>query len=200
MDLHGFVPIQTFRVRLPEPLYPYGGKHLIEACRLPNLPQSNRGWLDVEDLGQFFPAPFSEKNLLNIPGPIFGAETDTCTTGPAEAPRNVLLDQNGQEFVFKQPSNALEFRDVVSAALCECFQGYGANGDVHWRLSSIREWWQGRNEMGECIDERFGEPASILQWRQGLAGAFEPYLRVYAFFVENGRVPSDGETLPVLDS
>jgi hypothetical protein len=198
MDLHGFAAIRDFRVRLPEPVYPYRGKQSIEACHVLDLPKDGGGWFGIAGLSDFFPAKFSERNPLNIPGPIYGAETDTCTTGPAEAPLNVLLDEAGQEFVFKQPSTAIEFRDVLSAALCECFHGYGADGDSNWRQSSIREWWQNRDEMFGCLCEEFCDPNSVLRWREGLNGAFEPYLRVYAFFVENGRAPGNEDTLPSL--
>ena len=74
--------------------------------------------LGIDDLVEQFPSKFSMRNPLNIPGPIYGAETDTCCSGPREAPENVLLDKNGQEFVFKQASNAREFRGLVSAAIC----------------------------------------------------------------------------------
>jgi len=49
--------------------------------------------------------------------------------------------------VSQQPSTAVEFRDLVSAAMSECFEGYGADGDSHWRLASIREWWRTREDM-----------------------------------------------------
>lgn len=199
MDLHGFAPIGEFRVRLPIALFPYQGKQRIQACYRSELHGKIDGWIGVNQLGELFPASFSDRNRLNIPGPIYGAETDTCTTGPAEAPKNVLLDENGQEFIFKQPSNPVEFRDVVSAAICECFQGYGADGDSHWRLTSIREWWKDRGEMCACVHQEFGDSESHLKWKDGLNGAFAPYLQVYAFYVENGRVPDELDVLPELE-
>ena len=206
MDLHGFADIRTYRVRMPDPLFPFRGRESIEPCdditqtemcESPSLPQRNSGWLGIEDLTEFFPSKFSEKNDLNMPGPIYGGETDTCCTGPQEAPDNVLLDKEGQEFVFKQPSTAVEFRDLVSAALSECFEGYGADGDSHWRLASIRDWWRTREDMLlGGISEQWCEAESVMRWKRALQGEAEGYLRVYAFFVENGRVPVDGDTLP----
>src|SRR5262245_12225854 len=102
MDLFGFADIRCFQVRLPTSLYPYQGRKVAEACDDITKTEGSSGWLGISDLAQFFPAKFSEKNPLNIPGPIYGAETDTCCTGPQEAPENVLLDKNGQEFVFRQ--------------------------------------------------------------------------------------------------
>jgi hypothetical protein len=208
MDLHGFAEISAFRVRMPKPLYPFRGRLSIESCsestkikasESSGKRQEISGWLGIDDLAAFFPAKFTEKNPLNIPGPIYGAETDTCCTGPQEAPDNVLLDCNGQEFVFRQPCNAEEFRDLVSAAICECFAGYGADGNSHWRLSTIRGWWRTRGDMlREKIDkvEKFCKPGSVEKWKRALQGEAEGYLRLYAFFVENGRVPDEGDILP----
>lgn len=208
MGLHGFTDVRIFRVRLPDPLFPFQGRESIEpyvdttqtqSRESGSLPQSS-GLLGIEDLAEFFPAKFSEKNRLNMPGPIYGGETDTCCTGPQEAPYNVLLDKSGQEFVFKQASSVVEFRDLVSAAMCECFEGYGADGDSHWRLSSIREWWRTRDDMlAEGVSERFCSSQSVEGWRRALQGEAKGYLRVYAFFVENGRVPVDGDILPDVD-
>lgn len=116
--------------------------------------------------------------------------------GPEEARHNVLLDANGQEFVFRQPRNAAELRDVLSAAIVECFVGYGRDGDDHWRLSLIQQWWRGRGEMLTAASGLHGDPTSLNDWRRALQGEAESYLRVYAFFVENGRVPTDEEVLP----
>ncbi len=198
MDFHGFADIRNLRVRLPDPLYPFRGRKSIDACAASELHDQTSDWLGIDDLAEFFPSKFSDKNPLNIPGPIFGAETDTCTTGPQEAPDNVLLDKNGQEFVFRQASSAVEFRDLVSAAMCECFEGYGADGDAHWRLSMIRDWWRNREDMLEEIGEKWCQADSIERWRQALRGGAEGYLRVYAFFVENGRTPEDSDVLPDL--
>lgn len=207
MDLHSFADIRQFQVWLPNPMYPYTGRESLRVREnaegvepnLANMSERELGWLGIDGLGEFFPARFSDKNPLNIPGPIYGAETDTCCTGPHEAPDNVLLDETGQEFVFRQASTAAEFRDLVSAVICECFAGYGADGDRHWRLSTIREWWRTREDMlRQGIGERWCCSTSVGRWKRALQGEAEGYLQVYGFFVENGRVPVDGDVLPEL--
>lgn len=199
MNLHGFADVGRFRVRLPTPLYPYKGRECIDACMDVGSSERSSGWLGLRDLGEFFPAKFSEKNPLNIPGPIYGGETDTCLTGPHEAPGNVLVDQHGCEFVFKQAASATEFRDLISAAMCECYQGYGADGDEHWRLSTIREWWGTRGDMlREGVGHEWCSPEAVESWTRALKGQSLGYLRVYAYFVENGRVPLVGDPLPVI--
>lgn len=198
MHLHGYADIRGFRVKLPQQ---YQGRNSIETCESIDLPDGSIGWQSIDDLAELFPSKFTDKNPLNIPGAIYGAETDTCETGPHEAPNNVLLDRNGQEFVFRQASTAEEFRDLVSAARSECFEGYGSDGDSHWRLSTIREWWQTRDDMlREEIRELACNAESVLRWKRALNGEAEGYLRVYAFFVENGRVPDDGDVLPEINS
>ncbi|GEM_PF-3343068 len=208
MDLHGFVDIRVFRVRLPERLPDnQSWNQAIEVCRASQHAEQMSGWLGIDALAEVFPSQFSQRNLLNIPGPIYGAETDTCCTGPEEAPNNVLLDNNGQEFVFKQASSAVEFRDLVAAARSECFVGYGADGDVHWRLSLIRDWWRNREEMLAALGERWlaeiaqshCKPESVERRRRALLGGARGYLRVYGFFVENGRAPTDVDILPDID-
>jgi hypothetical protein len=52
----------------------------------------------------------------------YGAMTDTCGTGPIEAPRNIALDANGQEFVFQQPRDVDELADCCDACWAEVFR------------------------------------------------------------------------------
>lgn len=200
MDHCGFADIRRFRVRLPHPLYPYYGREFVAAGDESTTMTEASGWRTIEDLAEFFPAKFEERNPLNIPGPLYGAATDTCLTGPQEAPSNILVDRNGQEFVFRQPETPAEFRDVVSAAICECFSGYGANGNAYWRLSTIRNWWQTRGDMlREGVGLKWCQPEAVEFWTRALQGDATGYLKVYAFFVEHGRPPMDGDTLPEMD-
>jgi hypothetical protein len=114
---------------------------------------------------RFFRPAFS-KNHFNVPGPFYGAETDTCCTGLHEAPGNVLLAARVQEFLFRQPSDADELRDVLSAALCECFCGYGADGDDHWTLHLIRDW------LGEVLTVKTNETHSHAVFRRESSGFY----------------------------
>lgn len=199
IELHGFADIRQFRVQLPTPLFPYRGKGGIKSVIESELRPVDHHWLSIDDLSEFFTPNFKARNPLNIPGPIYGGETDTCLTGPAEAPCNVLVDRDGQEFVYKQAENAAEFRDLVSAAICECFVGYGIDGDANWRLSTIREWWRTRTDMLYEVGEEWCDKERVEQWRHALEGGAKGYLRTYAFFVENGRLPDLGNPLPFLD-
>ena len=191
------IEIQEFLVRLPDQLFPYQGKNGIQVRKATAVASHQLGWMPVISLaGQFFQPAFSKRNPLNIPGPFYGAETDTCETGTAEAPHNVLLDRSGQEFVFTQPRCEDELRDIISAAICECFVGYGADGDDNWTLPLIRVWWRSRHELLALSTKVMGVPESKLRWERLLSGEGEAYLRAYAFFVENRRLPLNDDALP----
>lgn len=191
------IQIREFFVRLPKPLYPYKDKTRIQVRKWNADAGSDPEWRPFTAMvGQFFRPAFSKRNPLNIPGPFYGAETDTCETGTAEAPHNVLMDRSGQEFVFMQPRSESELRDIISAAICECFIGYGADGDSHWTLTLIREWWRSRFDFLALLPETEGLTESKCRWERILSGEGESYLRKYAFFVENGRLSSNTDALP----
>ncbi len=140
-----------------------------------------------------FGGQFEEKNRLNVPGMFYGADTDTCGTGPGEAPENVALDTDGQEFVFCQPFTKRELLEVLRAAEVECFSGYGCDGNAHWTVELVRSWWADRNSHREAwraaeisdVDERF--ESDVPQW-----------LRTYMFYLQNRRAPRTSDELPEL--
>jgi len=175
------------------------------------------GLLDVKPFiesieGSVFQAKWNEKRWPNTPGPFYGANTDTCGTGPIRAPYNAGLDHEDFEYIFKQPSNVEELRDVVTAAKVNVLCGYGCDGDSHWTLSLIQEWWERRQELLRlCLDSKdlstelaasHDDVMSVyrrnaryrLQYvRAGLAD----YLGAYSFFIEEGRLPNESDTMPI---
>ncbi len=194
------IQIHEFVVRLPDPLFPYKGKNGIQVRKATAVASHELAWMPVTSLaGQFFQSAFNKRNPLNIPEPFYGAETGTCETGTAEAPHNVLLDHSGLEFVFTQPSGEAELRDVISAAICECFVGYGVDGDDHWTLMLIRDWWRSRLDLLALSSQTTGTAESKRLWERILLGEGEVYLRAYAFFVETRRLPADMNALPEID-
>jgi hypothetical protein len=136
---------------------------------------------------------FEERNPLNVPGMFYGASTDTCGTGPGEAPANVALDDNGQEFVFRQPRDLEELKQVFNACWAECFDGFGTDGNEHWTVELVRAWWAQREnhrvawrELGiENVDQLFDVE-------------LPKYLRGYVFFLEHRRMPNPADKLPGL--
>ena len=156
---------------------------------------------------------FDSRNPLNIPGPFYGAKTDTCEMGPAQAPHNVMLDTDHQEFIYKQPTNCHEVQDVIMAATCDPWGGYNADGGDHWNLTLIREWWSTRDEILEWISQELKSWSKIQDldgWQQdqiaalkvyqcNLKGWIERYLRFYSFYLLERRLPREGESLPAVN-
>ena len=59
---------------------------------------------------------WADKYLLNTPGPFYSGDVDNSGPGPAQAPNNVFIDEEGFPFLFRQPTNMFELRQVLLAA------------------------------------------------------------------------------------
>lgn len=145
----------------------------------------------------------------NVPGPLYTGDVDNSGPGPYEAPNNVFIDEHGFPFIFRQPVNLFELRQVLLAANNDPFSSYGADGNDHWDLASIRAWWRERRAIDTSMAARqaellaSGHPApeyrtALDRWREYLQNGTELYLRAYAFFLEERRVPRAEDTLPDL--
>ncbi|HAH44980.1 hypothetical protein [Gimesia sp.] len=145
-----------------------------------------------------FHGSFSERNRFNIPGPFYGAETDSCLTGPAEAPQNIMVDEKGQEFVYRQPASLAELECVLRATEVDPFEGYGANGDQHWTLPLVRDWWNTRHDLLAEMDSLRKWNDNVDEWHRYLHGPAIDYLRQYVFFIEEGKLPQVWDSLPML--
>jgi hypothetical protein len=169
--------------------------------------------------GATFEGKWEQKNWLNVPGPFYGAETDTCGNGPVEAPDNVLMDLEGQEFVYRQPRNWDELRNMMAVALTEPIEGYGVDGNLHWTSDLVRKWWRRREEIIEYSskvkqDWLTHEPwyhsndsgwiadahnQAIQGWQSYLSSSILPhYLRTYIYYLEERRLPGSTDILPGL--
>jgi hypothetical protein len=159
-----------------------------------------------------FSGRWEQKNWRNVPGRFYGALTDTCLTGRQEAPDNVLYDEDGQEFVFRQPTSLLAVRGVMIAAYCDPFSGYAHDGNCHWTTERIRAWWRQKGELLDWIAKGLQSPFFVTHegfakqkqldglrdFQQYIDGQLFDYLRAYAFFLDQGRSPSGNESLPDL--
>jgi hypothetical protein len=152
---------------------------------------------------------WDQKQPWNVPGPLYTGEVDNSGPGPYEAPNNIFVDAEGFPLIFRQPVNLFEVRQVLLAANHDPFRSYGADGNDHWDLTSIRAWWHGREVIDTSIAARQAEElasghivpeylTALDRWREYLQHETELYLRVYAFFLEEGRVPGTEDTLPNL--
>ena len=164
-----------------------------------------------------FSGVWSERYWLNVPGPFYGAETDTCLGGPYTAPGNILLTESGQEFVYRQPRDAEEFLKVLWAAYDDPCHGYGADGNTRWSVRLIRDWWKEkpvafswiartrndypRRHKGIDIPGPENLLKSLAEFETFMSdpdGAWS-YLRCYAYFLEHHKAPPEGTKLPDID-
>ena len=63
-------------------------------------------------------------------------------------------------------------------------------------MALIREWWLSRLDLLARSLQARGLPESKRRWERILSGEGEAYLRSYAFFVENRRLPTETDGLP----
>jgi hypothetical protein len=97
---------------------------------------------------------WANRDWRNVPGPFYGAQTDSCWTGRLVAPSHVLYEDDfGSEIVFRQPQDPEAVRLVLSAAWSDPFLSYACDGDEHWTLALVREWWGERKRLTAWIRE-----------------------------------------------
>ncbi|MFC8720888.1 ferredoxin [Kitasatospora sp. NPDC057198] len=176
---------------------------------------------------EVFAGVWAERNWRNVPGPFYGAATDSMATGRLDAPHHIAYDDDfgggfGTEFVYRQPMDEAETEAVVSAACLELYSGYGWDGDEHWTPATVREWWRDRSRVrgwalaiaadwGAATHPGWGSNGSVkfqghyhdaarghLDFAAYIDDGLERYLRNYAFWLDQRRPPRRGEALPML--
>lgn len=157
------------------------------------------------------PHAWSERNWRNVPGPFYGAATDTCWVGRGVAPDHVLYDDEyGQEFVYRQPRTPEETHRVMAAAWQDPMAGFECDGDAHWTPEPVRDWWRGRGRVRAWADalDRTWSLSQDEHRREAAGGArayvahidhgLGDYLRGYLFWLQEARPARPGEALPGL--
>ena len=154
---------------------------------------------------------WAEKHWLNVPGPFYTGETDTCWTGRMSAPRHVLYGgEYLNEFVYRQPRTKAEVECLLEAAGDDPFDGYACDGDARWTPAAVRAWWDARGQVEEhvaglvvqfagradAVDQEAAEGAH--DFLAYLAGDLRADLQAYLFRLERGRYPATGDQLPDL--
>lgn len=76
-------------------------------------------------------SPWSARHPFNFPGPFYAGESDTCGTGIDQAPANVIIDNEGCEYVFRQPTDYYELLCILNATAVEVLDSYSADGNDH---------------------------------------------------------------------
>lgn len=154
---------------------------------------------------------WKDRDWRNVPGPFYGAQTDSCWMGRVVAPRHVVYeDECGGEIVFRQPQDSGEVQLLLSAAWNDPFRAYASDGDDHWTLALVREWWASRDRVATWIrdvdhrwsvsdrDEERDNAQGLRDYASYLDHGLETYLREYGFWLDNHRAAMPGEALPEL--
>ncbi|WP_405788613.1 ferredoxin [Streptomyces sp. NBC_00029] len=181
----------------------------VEGQPLPGLAE----WVPVYDtlLWDAWPDAWSDRNWRNVPGPFYGAVTDTCWVGREVAPDHILYDdESGQEFVYRQPRTPEETYRVMAAAWQDPMAGFASDGDERWTPELVREWWRDRGRVREWAVglERSWSVSARPDEREAAGGAgayvayiddgLEEYLRGYVFHLAEGRPAGPSDRLPRL--
>ncbi|WP_030317921.1 ferredoxin [Streptomyces flavochromogenes] len=154
---------------------------------------------------------------LNVPGPVYGAETDNCATGRLEAPRHIHYGgEYFTEYVYRQPRTPDEVRDVLSAIEADPMDGYAWDGDQRWTPESVREWWRDRERVLEYLRDQVHEWERYDRWIPNQravegaldfaayiaggtdSGSLETDLRIYLYWLQERRSPTPADRLPEL--
>ncbi|GAA2362579.1 hypothetical protein GCM10010170_058800 [Dactylosporangium salmoneum] len=153
---------------------------------------------------------WEDRNWRNVPGPFYGAMTDSCWVGRIYAPRHFLYgdDNDGDsEFLYRQPRDSDDLTAVLRGMQADPFSGWARDGDVHWTPALVREWWGNRNRLLEWIAEKqrhwiYGDEAEreavsgLLDYRAYIDADLANDLRLYLYFLDNGNGPLPGVRLP----
>jgi hypothetical protein len=165
----------------------------------------NAQWTPIRPAGEIFQGKWEERNWRNVPGPIYGAMTDNCWVGRLSAPRHVLYgdDENyEQEFLYRQPKSLHELLQVLDAAQQDPWAGWACDGDQHWTVDSVREWWRNRLRLKEWIDHANAQEDEVLDglrdYRGYIDGPLEVDLRRYCYWLTDRRSPAEDQALPDL--
>ena len=166
-----------------------------------------------------FQGKWDERKARNVPGPFYTADTDSMQTGRLDAPGHVAYDEDigdgfGYEFVYRQPANETETAALVSAANMELYSGYAWDGDEHWTVETVRDWWRGRGEIHEwavdlaAVWAANAHPKYHGHYHDAARGLREfvgfidnglgAYLRGYMFWLAEHCDPRPGQSLPEL--
>ncbi|MGX1271278.1 ferredoxin [Streptomyces phaeoluteigriseus] len=158
-----------------------------------------------------FRGRWEDRLWLNVPGPFYGGETDTCWTGRLAAPAHVLYGgEYLSEYVHHQPTTPAETARLARAAGDDPFLGYGCDGDARWTPAAVREWWRDRGRVVRYLSDHKGTwdesdaaagqgtAAAVRDFAAYIADGLAADLRIYLYWLEERRSPGPDDRLPEL--
>ena len=155
-------------------------------------------YLDFGNDSDCADSAWNDRGELNFPGPFYTGESDTCGTGIIESPNNVIFNDYCMEFVMIQPRNKTELLQLWNAAAIEVFGSYYCDGNNHWTLEKVKNWWANKDDILNYLENEELIKMNCNQekrYRHYLENYAEIDLRKYGFFLENGFYPLN-ESLP----
>jgi hypothetical protein len=145
---------------------------------------------------------WKNKGIFNFPGPFYTGETDTCGTGIIEAPHNVIFDKYCAEYIMIQPRTKKELLQIWNAGAVEVFDQYYCDGNNHWTIELVKEWWKNKDNILESLKNQV-----LIETNCNQNLRYETYLKTeaytdlskYCYFLDNGFYPiKKEEKLPNL--
>ncbi|MFD8750363.1 ferredoxin [Kitasatospora sp. NPDC059577] len=158
-----------------------------------------------------FRGRWEDRLWLNVPGLLYGGETDNCWTGRLSAPSHVL--SGGEyltEYVYRRPRTPADTALLVEAADNDPLLGYGCDGDSRWTPETVREWWRDRGRVLQYLTDhrstwdegdawaRQDTAAAVREFERYIAGGLATDLRIYLYWLEERRSPTPADRLPEL--
>jgi len=162
----------------------------MELLALLGFPENDRYFFDYDH--------WDKRHPFNFPGPFYTGESDTCGTGDGEAPMSVMYDSYCCEYIFRQPKTYAELLCVIDAAAVEVFDSYSCNGNSYWTVDLCRRWWRQKDDLIKQLSHpdihkmNAGREQFYIDYLNSDA---EPDLRRYCYFLDNGRFPTESDTI-----
>ncbi|MFD3594103.1 ferredoxin [Nocardia sp. NPDC058640] len=162
----------------------------------------------MEAPASFLLGKWANRDWRNVPGPFYGAGTDNCLTGRFTAPAHIVYDDDYYEVIYRQPGNPRETYVLLEAMRQDPYSCYAADGDKHWTLPLIRDWWADRGRLAEWINQAIASQPTgeheedfrgLHAYDTYLTNGLETYLVEYAFWLDNGRPATPDEARPSLN-
>jgi hypothetical protein len=180
--------------------------------------QSSRLGVSPHPPDLLFVGKWDERNWRNVPGPLYGAQTDNCWVGRIHAPRHILYgsELNGsdveyeQEFLYRQPRTPAELGDVLDGMSLDPCAGWAYDGDTNWTPDLVRGWWRDSPRLRQWItqkrrtwadserDDEREAAEGLSDYLAYLDGELPDHLRVYMYFLDHHRSPTNSDLLPRL--
>lgn len=166
---------------------------------------------------EWFRGEWERKYWMNLPGPFYSTVDNSLVSPVAsDAPSYVTVGgMDGEEFQFiwRQPEYEFEMKRCLTAMSNDDTASYQIDGNQRWTPELVREWWRrekerliewAEQELEKVLSERDTKFYSVE--REGLLHVYlrfmqqdaEGYLRKYVYFLESGKAPQAGDTLPEL--